>query len=175
MAVVGVHSVRVWRWTLVCSSEKTKDNSCQTETVLNPPDPSNPNTHVGCCIILRLWTSILWSISCWWSLCTEGPKGGIWCNKVWWSAGRCWVRGALELERGWVVRAVGGAGGTVWLDGWDDNGAGKVRGIRNPPCWVGWGVSWGFPWEWGQTDEDWWCSERVREPSEMNRKEGRRH
>lgn len=26
-------------------------------------------------------------------------------------------------------------------------------------------MSWGFPWEWGQAEDDWWCSDRARGPS----------
>ena len=89
----------------------------------------------------------------------------MWCGKVWWSVGRCWASGALEVERWWVDRGGGGAGGTVWPEGWDGRGVWKVWGMRNSPCGGGWGVSWGFPWEWGQVEEGWWCSERVRAPS----------
>lgn len=111
-------------------------------------------THVGCCIILRLWTSILYM-----------------CGRVWWSAGRCWASWALELVRWWVDRDGGGAGATAWPGGWDDRGAWKVWGMRNSPCAGVWGVSWGFPWEWGQAEEDWWCSERVRGPSGFDKRD----
>lgn len=50
----------------------------------------------------------------------------MWCGKVWWSAGRCCASGALVLERWWLERGGGGAGGTAWLEGCDDSGGWKV-------------------------------------------------
>lgn len=131
MAVVGVHSVGVWRWTLVCSSAGRwrfgfipgvlSVTTMQTHT---EGGRNNGSSHVGCCIILRLWTSILCSISCWWSLCTEAPSAGIWWGRLWWSVGKCCANGALELDRWWVDRE--GAGVTAWPEGCDGSGGWKV-------------------------------------------------
>lgn len=77
-------------------------------------------TYVGCCIIRRRWTSILWITSCGCSLCAEGAVAGMWWEMGWWAAGRCCGIGAAALANGWG----GGGGGTGWeevcedMEGW---------------------------------------------------------
>lgn len=172
MAVVRVHPVRVWGRTLMCSpAKRNQTHVSYTKFYFCFFKRQDADAHVGCCIILRLWTSILCNISCWWSRCTEGPRGGRWCGRGWWSVERCWASGALELERWWEDRGGGGAGVTAWPGGWDDSCVWKAWGMRKSPCGGGWAESWGFPWEWGQAEEGWWCSARVREPSGNKMKE----
>lgn len=135
VAVVGVHSVGMGRWTLMCSPGKkeiwVKQRRLGNNSNKLSYNTQTGNTYVGCCIIRRLWTSS--SMSCGCSLCTDAPSGAIWWGRVWWSEGRCWASGALEVGRWWPGRGGGGAGGTTWLEGWDGSGAWKV--------WTVWGMT----------------------------------
>lgn len=88
-------------------------------------------TYVGCCIILLLWTSILWITSWGCSLCAGGAVAGMWCDIGWCVAGRCCGIGAAALAKGWV--GGGGGGGTGWEDAWEE-----IEGWKG--C-TGWGIT----------------------------------
>lgn len=88
-------------------------------------------TYVGCCIILLLWTSILWITSWGCSLCAGGAVAGMWWDIGWCVAGRCWGIGAAALAKGWV--GGGGGGGTGWEDAWEE-----MEGWKG--C-TGWGIT----------------------------------